>query len=86
VDHIVPFDQDTPLDLIRAIKPHVYVKGGDYTKDELPEARVAEDLGGVVQILPVVEDRSSTAIIERVRRIASTDGQVAAIPSPAAKR
>jgi D-beta-D-heptose 7-phosphate kinase/D-beta-D-heptose 1-phosphate adenosyltransferase len=86
VDHIVPFDQDTPLDLIRAIKPHVYAKGGDYTKDELPEARVVEDLGGVVHILPLVEDRSTSAIIERVRRTASTDGQVASIPSPAAKR
>ncbi len=86
VDHIVPFDQDTPVDLIRAIKPHVFVKGGDYSKDELPEARVVEDLGGVVHILPLVEDRSTTAIIERVRSAASPDGQVTAIPSPAAKR
>jgi D-beta-D-heptose 7-phosphate kinase/D-beta-D-heptose 1-phosphate adenosyltransferase len=86
VDHIVPFDQDTPVDLIRAIKPHVFVKGGDHSKDQLPEARVVEDLGGVVHILPLVEDRSTTGIIERVRRTASPDGQVTAIPSPAAKR
>ncbi len=62
------------------------MKGGDYSKEDLPEARAMEDLGGVVHILPLVEDRSTTAIIERVRRAASTDGQVSAIPSPAAKR
>ncbi|MDP8955530.1 MAG: D-glycero-beta-D-manno-heptose 1-phosphate adenylyltransferase [Actinomycetota bacterium] len=88
VDHIVPFDQDTPVDLIRAIKPHVFVKGGDYTKESLPEARVVEDLGGVVHILPLVQDRSTTGIIERVRRTANPDGQVATMPAAekAAKR
>ncbi len=86
VDHVVAFDQDTPVDLIRAIKPHVFVKGGDYTKDRLPEARVVEDLGGVVHIVPLVGDRSTTSIIERVRRTASLDGQVAAVPTPVSKR
>ncbi|HEX2267109.1 MAG TPA: D-glycero-beta-D-manno-heptose 1-phosphate adenylyltransferase, partial [Actinomycetota bacterium] len=81
VDHIVPFEQDTPVDLIRAIKPHVFVKGGDYTKDKLPEARVVEDLGGVVHILPLVRDRSTTQIIERVRRTATLDGQVGRVPT-----
>ena len=84
VDHIVPFDQDTPVDLIRAVRPHVFVKGGDYTRDTLPEARVVEDLGGVVHILPFVEDRSTTGIIERVRGgTTSTDGQAAAVPDRA---
>ncbi|HEX2089445.1 MAG TPA: D-glycero-beta-D-manno-heptose 1-phosphate adenylyltransferase [Actinomycetota bacterium] len=86
VDHIVPFDQDTPVDLIRAIKPHVFVKGGDYTKDQLPEARVVEELGGVVHLLPLVQDRSTTGIIERVRRTATPDGQVRTVPAPATKR
>jgi D-beta-D-heptose 7-phosphate kinase/D-beta-D-heptose 1-phosphate adenosyltransferase len=67
VDHIVPFDEDTPVDLIRLIKPAVFVKGGDYSIESLREAPVVEALGGEVRILPFVEDRSTTRIIERVR-------------------
>lgn len=68
VDHIVPFAGDTPVDVIRAVRPHVFVKGGDYTRGTLPEARVVEELGGVVQILPYLEDRSTSRIIERIQR------------------
>jgi D-beta-D-heptose 7-phosphate kinase/D-beta-D-heptose 1-phosphate adenosyltransferase len=67
VDLIVPFADDTPADLIRLVKPHVFVKGGDYTRETLPEAPVVESLGGEVRILPYLEDRSTTRIIERVR-------------------
>jgi D-beta-D-heptose 7-phosphate kinase/D-beta-D-heptose 1-phosphate adenosyltransferase len=68
IDHIVPFDGDTPEELIRAIRPDVFVKGGDYTIEQLPEAGLVEQLGGTVQLLPFVEDRSTTGIIERIRR------------------
>ncbi|MDQ3870195.1 MAG: D-glycero-beta-D-manno-heptose 1-phosphate adenylyltransferase, partial [Chloroflexota bacterium] len=67
VDHIVSFDEDTPEELIRIVRPDVFVKGGDYTRDTLPEAPLVEALGGSVQILPYVEDRSTTAMIERIR-------------------
>lgn len=67
VDHIVCFDEDTPAELIRALRPHVFVKGGDYTRESLPEGPVVEELGGVVRILPLVEDRSTTGIIRRIR-------------------
>ena len=67
VDHIVAFDEDTPIELIRAIRPHVFVKGGDYTRERLPEADVVEQLGGVIQILPYVGERSTTRMIERIR-------------------
>ena len=43
------------------------VKGGNYTRDQLPEAQLVERLGGVVQILPYVLDRSTTGIIERIK-------------------
>lgn len=66
VDHLVSFDDDTPSNLIRMVRPDVYVKGGDYSKETLPEASVVEQLGGVVQILPFVENRSTTSIIERI--------------------
>lgn len=68
IDHIVAFDEDTPVDLIERIRPDVFVKGGDYRPDMLPEAPVVEALGGVVRILSYVEDRSTTAIIEGIRR------------------
>ncbi len=67
VDHIVCFDEETPAELVRALRPHVFVKGGDYTREALPEAPVVEALGGVVRILPLVEDRSTTGIIQRIR-------------------
>lgn len=69
VDHIVAFDGDTPHDLIRVIQPDVFVKGGDYTRQTLPEASLVEALGGVVEILPYLENRSTSGIIERIRKL-----------------
>jgi D-beta-D-heptose 7-phosphate kinase / D-beta-D-heptose 1-phosphate adenosyltransferase len=67
IDYIIAFDQDTPIELIRALRPDVFVKGGDYTRDTLPEAPVVEALGGAVQILPYIEDHSTTGMIARIR-------------------
>jgi len=67
VDYVVSFDEDTPVEVVRALRPDVFVKGGDYTPDMLPEAPVVEALGGTVRILPYVEDRSTTRLIERIR-------------------
>jgi D-beta-D-heptose 7-phosphate kinase/D-beta-D-heptose 1-phosphate adenosyltransferase len=67
VDHVVGFDEDRPDGLIRAVRPHVFVKVGDYTIDTLPEAPLVRELGGFVEILPLVEDRSTTSIIDRIR-------------------
>lgn len=67
VDHIAVFDGDSPTDLISLIHPHVYVKGGDYTRETLPEAPLIESLGGAVCILPYLADRSTTNLIDRIR-------------------
>lgn len=67
IDYIIAFDEDTPSNLIRAVRPDIFVKGGDYTLDTLPEAPLVEELGGAVQILAYVEDHSTTGIIERIR-------------------
>ncbi|MDQ4075781.1 MAG: D-glycero-beta-D-manno-heptose 1-phosphate adenylyltransferase [Chloroflexota bacterium] len=69
VDYVVPFGEDTPSELIRAIRPDVFVKGGDYTLEMLPEAPLVTELGGEVRILPYLEDRSTTGIIERIREV-----------------
>lgn len=67
VDLVVPFDDDTPERLIEQVRPHVFVKGGDYRRETLPEAPLVERLGGSVRILPFTEDRSTSGVIERVR-------------------
>jgi D-beta-D-heptose 7-phosphate kinase/D-beta-D-heptose 1-phosphate adenosyltransferase len=78
VDLLAPFDEDTPHALIRVVRPDVFVKGGDYTLDRLPEAGLVEELGGVVRILPMVEDRSTTGMIERIRAAYGRDRKSAA--------
>jgi D-beta-D-heptose 7-phosphate kinase / D-beta-D-heptose 1-phosphate adenosyltransferase len=71
VDHLIAFEEETPIQLIRALRPDVFVKGGDYTRASLPEAPVVEQLGGVVHILPYLADQSTTSIIERIHGLAS---------------
>ncbi|MCL5784318.1 MAG: D-glycero-beta-D-manno-heptose 1-phosphate adenylyltransferase [Patescibacteria group bacterium] len=67
VDLVVSFAQDTPIDLIKLIKPDIYVKGGDYSRESLPETPVVEGYGGMVKIIPIVYDRSTTKIIKKVK-------------------
>lgn len=68
VDHVVPFEEDTPVGLIRIARPDLYVKGGDYVEETLPEAPLVRSLGGQVAILPFVEDRSTSSIIDRIQQ------------------
>jgi D-beta-D-heptose 7-phosphate kinase / D-beta-D-heptose 1-phosphate adenosyltransferase len=69
IDHLTAFDEDIPWNVIEAVRPHVFVKGGDYTRERLPEASLVEKLGGVVEILPLLQDRSTTGIIERIQKV-----------------
>lgn len=66
VDLIVPFDEDTPLELVKALRPDVIVKGGDYTPDSIVGAREVESWGGKVIVVPLTEGYSTTSIIERL--------------------
>jgi rfaE bifunctional protein nucleotidyltransferase chain/domain/rfaE bifunctional protein kinase chain/domain len=67
VDVVVVFEEDSPAALIEAVRPEVYVKGGDYPPELVPEAPLVRRLGGEVRILGYVPDRSTSAIIERIR-------------------
>ncbi|RQX19443.1 D-glycero-beta-D-manno-heptose 1-phosphate adenylyltransferase [Micromonospora ureilytica] len=67
VDHVVVFEEDSPAALIEAVRPDVYVKGGDYPPELVPEAPLVRRLGGQVRTLGYVPDRSTSAIIERIR-------------------
>ncbi len=68
VDHIIPFDEEIPFNLIRMIRPDVFVKGGDYTRERLPEADLVEEMGGEVHLLPYISDHSTSGIIQRIRQ------------------
>ena len=68
VDAVVIFGEDTAEALIDEVRPAVYVKGGDYTHETLPEARIVEAYGGEVAFIPLVAGKSTTNIIERAGR------------------
>ena len=67
VDYLVRFDEDTPIDLITAIEPDVLIKGADYEKHEVVGHDVVEARGGRVALIPLVEGRSTTNLIQRAR-------------------
>ena len=67
VDCVVLFDEDTPLELIRALEPDVLVKGADYTRDQIVGADVVESRGGRVVRVSLVPDHSTTRLVERLR-------------------
>lgn len=71
IDLVVPFGDATPKGLIEAVRPDVFVKGGDYRRETLPEADLVERLGGEIRLLPYVEDHSTTAIVARVQAAAA---------------
>jgi len=69
VDHLIPFGvkhDDTPAELIRSLKPHVFVKGEDYAGQPLPEAQALEAVGCEIVFLPFVPDQSTTRMIARI--------------------
>lgn len=66
VDRVIVFDEPTPESLIRLLRPAVYVKGGDYTVEVLPEAQAVYDVGGALAILPLLPGRSTTATLRRM--------------------
>ena len=66
VDLVVLFEQDTPLELVRLLRPDVIVKGGDYTVDSIVGASEVESWGGEVIVVPLTPGQSTTSIIEKL--------------------
>ncbi len=67
VECVVVFDEDTPLALIRALRPDVLVKGADYAPTEIVGAADVESWGGRVVRVPLVAGRSTTELVRRLR-------------------
>lgn len=67
VDLVTWFDEDTPQELIAAIRPDILVKGGDYDMAKLPETALMQSWGGHAQALPFVDGYSTTALVKKIR-------------------
>lgn len=68
VSFVTFFDQDTPVDLIGALRPDVIVKGGDYDMRTLPETALVESWGGKAVAIPFEFARSTTALVSKIRQ------------------
>ncbi len=66
IDYLVVFDEDTPRELIQAIRPDVLVKGADYSKDKVVGHDIVESYGGHVALAPLFEGRSTSNLIQRI--------------------
>ena len=67
VDLVVVFDEDTPLELILACRPDVLVKGGDWTPGKIVGSEEVQGWGGTVHSIPFLHQRSTTALLNRIR-------------------
>jgi D-beta-D-heptose 7-phosphate kinase/D-beta-D-heptose 1-phosphate adenosyltransferase len=68
VDFVVIFDEQTPCEIIDALRPDIHVKGGDYKKGDMPETKIVEAYGGEVRILKFIDNNSTSKIIEKIRK------------------
>jgi D-beta-D-heptose 7-phosphate kinase/D-beta-D-heptose 1-phosphate adenosyltransferase len=66
IDFVVIFDEDTPLDLITALRPDILVKGADYTPEGVVGKDLVESWGGRVELIDLVDGRSTSSIIDKV--------------------
>jgi D-beta-D-heptose 7-phosphate kinase/D-beta-D-heptose 1-phosphate adenosyltransferase len=67
VDAVTIFEEDTPLETIKRVRPQVLVKGADYRIDDVVGREFVEAGGGRVALVPLVPDKSTTALVQRIR-------------------
>jgi D-beta-D-heptose 7-phosphate kinase/D-beta-D-heptose 1-phosphate adenosyltransferase len=72
VDAVSIFDEDTPLETLQVVRPHILVKGGDYQLTQVVGREFMEETGGTVQLVPLMPERSTTALVERIRGTVQT--------------
>ena len=66
VDYVIIFEELTAENLIAQVKPDIYVKGGDYTLENLPEAKIVQSYGGRVEFVNLVAGKSTSNIIKKI--------------------
>ena len=67
VDLVVLFSEKTPVELLKRVRPDIYVKGGDYAIDTLEETRLVKSWGGSATAIPFIYERSTTGLLGRIR-------------------
>ncbi|MGY8526351.1 D-glycero-beta-D-manno-heptose 1-phosphate adenylyltransferase [Paracidovorax citrulli] len=68
VDLVLMFGEQTPVELLKRVRPDIYVKGGDYDIDTLEETRLVRSWGGKAYAIPFLHDRSTTKLLHKVRQ------------------
>jgi rfaE bifunctional protein nucleotidyltransferase chain/domain len=66
VDYVVIFEEDTAEKLVSALRPDLYVKGGTYTLENLPEVKAVTRYGGEIRILPLTPGLSTSELVDRI--------------------
>jgi D-beta-D-heptose 7-phosphate kinase/D-beta-D-heptose 1-phosphate adenosyltransferase len=69
VDLVVPFSEETPINLIKALLPDILVKGGDYIPDDIVGAKEVREAGGEVIVVPFLGGYSSSTLIDRIKNL-----------------
>ena len=69
VTFVIIFEEKTPLNLIKLLKPDIYVKGGDYQIDSLEETEIVRSWGGISVTMPFVESYSTTKLVQLIQKI-----------------
>ena len=75
VDYVVLFGEKTAETIIAKVRPNVYVKGGDYTLETLPEAKIVQSYGGRVEFVQMVAGRSTTNVIKKIEQLQEQEGE-----------
>lgn len=75
VDYVVLFGEKTAETIIAKVRPDVYVKGGDYTLETLPEAKIVQSYGGRVEFVQMVVGRSTTNVIKKIEALQKMEGE-----------
>lgn len=68
VDIVCIFEEDTPLELLKKVKPDFLIKGGDYSLDQIVGREIIEEYGGKILTIPFISGKSSTNIIEEIKK------------------
>ena len=68
VSLVVPFDEDTALEVVEQARPQIYVKGGDYDMTAIPEGKAVTAYGGKAVAIAFEHDRSTTKLLAKVRK------------------
>jgi rfaE bifunctional protein nucleotidyltransferase chain/domain len=68
VDRVIIFEEDTPERALAALRPDIWVKGGDYTAGELPEAELIRSWGGEVLTVGYLDGKSTSTLVDLARR------------------